>query len=106
MSAGKKPQRGASATSAGESRLDLLLDVPLKVSVVLGRTRMPIQDLLQLAPGGIVELDRLAGEPLDIIVGGKLVARGEAVVVNDRLGVRVTEIVSGGTTINVLDESA
>jgi flagellar motor switch protein FliN/FliY len=75
-------------------RLELLLDIPLQVSVELGRTRMTIQDLLALAPGAVVELDKLAGEPLDILVNDRLVARGEAVVVNDKFGVRITDIVS------------
>ena len=75
-------------------RLDLLLDVPLEVSVELGRSRMTIHELLGLSPGSIIELDKIAGEPLDIIVNGRLVARGEAVVVNDKFGVRITDIVS------------
>jgi flagellar motor switch protein FliN/FliY len=82
--------------AAGESsrRLDMLLDVPLEVNVELGRTRLTIQDLLQLGPGSVVELDKVAGEALDILVNGRLVARGEAVVVNDKFGVRITDIVS------------
>ncbi len=75
-------------------RLDLLLDVPLDVSVELGRTRLTIQDLLALSPGSVVELDKVAGEPLDILVNDRLVARGEAVVVNDKFGIRITDIVS------------
>ena len=75
-------------------RLDLLLDVPLDLSVELGRTRMSIQDLLNLSPGSVVELDKIAGEPLDILVNDRLIARGEAVVVNDKFGVRITDIVS------------
>ncbi len=75
-------------------RLDILLDVPLEVNVELGRTRMTIHDLLQLSPGSVVELDKVAGEALDILVNGRLVARGEAVVVNDKFGVRITDIVS------------
>ena len=75
-------------------RLDLLLDVPLDVSVELGRTRLTIQDLLALAPGSVIELDKVAGEPLDILINDRLVARGEAVVVNDKFGVRITDIVS------------
>jgi flagellar motor switch protein FliN/FliY len=78
----------------GERRLDLLLDVPLELSVELGRTRMTIQDLLGLGPGSVIELDKIAGEPLDILVNDRLVARGEAVVVNDKFGVRITDIVS------------
>jgi flagellar motor switch protein FliN len=79
---------------ASERRLDLLLDVPLDLSVELGRTRMSIQDLLGLGPGSVIELDKIAGEPLDILVNDRLVARGEAVVVNDKFGVRITDIVS------------
>jgi flagellar motor switch protein FliN len=75
-------------------RLDLLLDVPLDVSVELGRSRVSIQDLLALGPGSVIELDKIAGEPLDILVNDRLVARGEAVVVNDKFGVRITDIVS------------
>jgi flagellar motor switch protein FliN/FliY len=75
-------------------RLDLLLDVPLEVTVELGRARMSIQDLLGLAPGSVIELDKVAGEPLDILVNDRLIARGEAVVVNDKFGVRITDIVS------------
>jgi flagellar motor switch protein FliN len=75
-------------------KLDLLLDVPLDVSVELGRARMSIQDLLALAPGSVIELDKLAGEPLDILVNDRLVARGEAVVVNDKFGIRITDIIS------------
>jgi flagellar motor switch protein FliN/FliY len=75
-------------------RLELLLDVPLDVSVELGRSRVSIQDLLALGPGSVVELDKIAGEPLDILVNDRLVARGEAVVVNDKFGVRITDIVS------------
>ena len=75
-------------------RLDMLLDVPLEVNVELGRTRMTIQDLLQLGPGSVIELDKVAGEPLDILINDRLVARGEAVVVNDKFGVRITDIVS------------
>jgi flagellar motor switch protein FliN len=75
-------------------RLDLLLDVPLDVAVELGRSRLSIQDLLALGPGSVIELDKIAGEPLDILVNDRLVARGEAVVVNDKFGVRITDIVS------------
>ncbi len=75
-------------------RIDLLLDIPLDISVELGRSRMSIQELLSLGPGSVVELDKLAGEPLDVMVNGRLVARGEAVVVNDKFGVRITDIVS------------
>lgn len=74
--------------------MDLLMDVPLDLSVELGRARMTIQDLLGLGPGSVIELDKVAGEALDILVNDRLVARGEAVVVNDKFGVRITDIVS------------
>jgi len=74
--------------------LDFLLDIPLEISVELGRAHMLINDLLQLGQGSVVELDKLAGEPLEILVNQKLVARGEAVVVNDKFGVRITDIIS------------
>jgi flagellar motor switch protein FliN/FliY len=82
------------ADASSNQRFELLLDVPLDVTVQLGRTRMTIQELLSLGPGSVVELDKVAGEPLDIIINDRLVARGEAVVVNDKFGVRITDIVS------------
>ena len=86
---------GGSGTDGGENdRLDLLLDIPLDVSVELGRSRMSIQELLALNPGSVVELDKVAGEPLDILVNQRLVAKGEAVVVNDKFGIRITDIIS------------
>jgi flagellar motor switch protein FliN/FliY len=75
-------------------RLALLLDVNLDISVELGRSRMSIQELLGLGPGSVIELDKLAGEPLDILVNDRLIARGEAVVMNDKFGVRITDIVN------------
>jgi flagellar motor switch protein FliN len=84
----------ASSNAHDNKRLDLLLDVPLSITVELGRTRMTIQELLSLGPGSVVELDKTAGEPLDIVVNDRLVARGEAVVVNDKFGIRITDIVS------------
>ncbi len=81
-------------TTDRAGRIDLLLDIPLDISVELGRSRMSIQELLSLGPGSVIELDKLAGEPLDVMVNGRLVARGEAVVVNDKFGVRITDIVS------------
>jgi flagellar motor switch protein FliN/FliY len=77
-----------------EQRFELLMDVPLEVTVELGRSRMSIQDLLALGPGSVIELDKLAGEPLDILINDRLVAKGEAVVVNDKFGIRITDIVS------------
>ena len=74
--------------------LELILDVPLGVSVELGRVRMPVRQLLSLTAGSVIELAKLAGEPLDVLINGRAVARGEAVMVNDKFGVRLTEIVS------------
>jgi flagellar motor switch protein FliN/FliY len=74
--------------------MDFLLDVTLQVTVEVGRARMTIQDILQLGAGSVVELEKLAGEPLDIYVNGKQVARGEAVIVNEKFGVRLTDIIS------------
>lgn len=74
--------------------LDFILDVTLQVTVEVGRARMTIQDLLQLGQGSVVELEKLAGEPLDIYINGKQVARGEAVIVNEKFGVRLTDIIS------------
>ena len=74
--------------------LDFILDIPLDVSAELGRTRLLINELLQLGQGSVVELNKLAGEPLEVYVNGKMVARGEAVVINEKFGVRLTDIIS------------
>jgi len=76
------------------SKLKMILDVPLKVSVELGRTKMMVNDLLQLGQGSVIELDKIAGEPMEILVNDKLVAMGEVVVVNERFGVRLTDVAS------------
>ena len=82
------------ATQELPRNLDFLLDVYLQVSVEVGRTRMTIQDLLQLGQGSVIELSKLAGEPLDVYINNRLVARGEAVIVNEKFGIRVTDIIS------------
>lgn len=74
--------------------LELVMDIPVQMTVELGRTRMPIRNLLQLAQGSVVELNELAGEPLDVFVNGCLVAQGEVVVVNDKFGIRLTDIIT------------
>lgn len=84
----------ADAPVHGPLSIELLLDVPLTVTVELGRAERPIKDILALAPGSVVELDRLAGESVDVMVNGRLIARGEVVVVDDRFGIRITDIVS------------
>ncbi len=76
------------------SNIGFILDIPLQLSVEIGRTRMIINDLLQLGQGSVVELDKLAGEPFDVLVNGKLIARGEVVVVNEKFGIRLTDIIS------------
>lgn len=89
----------------GEARdrnLDLILDIPLKVTVELGRTKMVVTDLLNLGQGSVVELSKLAGEPMEVLVNNKLVARGEAVVVNEKFGVRLTDIISKAERVEKL----
>ncbi|MCA9518926.1 MAG: flagellar motor switch protein FliN [Myxococcales bacterium] len=92
-----KQPKEASARS-----VEFLLDVPLRVTVELGRTKMRIHDLLRLAKGSVIELDKIAGEPLDVRVNGHLVARGEAVIVNDKFGVRLSDVLSATERIRSL----
>ena len=80
--------------SSKTKNLDLILDIPLTLTVELGRSKMLINDLLQLGQGSVIELTKLTGEPLEVLVNQKLVARGEVVVVNEKFGVRLTDIVS------------
>lgn len=87
---------GAGAVPPGKANLDLVKDIQVVLTVELGRTDMVIQDILELTPGKVIELDRLAGEPLDILVNGTLLARGEVVVVDENFGVRLTSIVDPG----------
>jgi flagellar motor switch protein FliN/FliY len=90
QSAGAAQARGQSTVQS----LDFILDIPLKVSVELGRTRLPIRDILQLSQGSVVELSKFAGEPLEVLVNDRLIARGEVVVVNEKFGIRLTDIIS------------
>ncbi len=83
-----------SQPGGGDVNLDVILDVPVTLSMEVGRTRIPIRNLLQLNQGSVVELDRAAGEPLDVFVNGTLIAHGEVVVVNERFGIRLTDVVS------------
>ena len=84
-----------SGDNAGAANnLDLILDIPVQLNVELGRTKIAIRSLLQLAQGSVVELDGLAGEPMDVLVNGCLIAQGEVVVVNDKFGIRLTDIIS------------
>ncbi|PIE62090.1 MAG: flagellar motor switch protein FliN [Desulfobacter postgatei] len=78
----------------GARELDFILDIPLELSVELGKTKMLVNDLLQLAQGSIIELNKLAGEPLEVYINRKLIARGEVVVVNEKFGVRLTDVIT------------
>ena len=87
-------EEGGKADEVKEANLDLILDIPLSVTVELGRSKMLINDLLQLGQGSVIELTKLVGDPLEVLVNDKLVARGEVVVVNEKFGVRLTDIVT------------
>lgn len=91
--------------SDGQSEIDLIRDIPVQMSVELGRTRLTIQNLLQLGQGSVVELDGLAGEPMDIYVNGYLIAQGEVVVVDDKYGIRITDIITPSDRIQRLHSS-
>ena len=95
-------EEGEALTKDIPKNLDFILDIPLEVTVELGRSKMVIHDLLQLGQGSVIELTKLAGEPLDVLVNGKLVARGEAVVVNEKFGIRLTDIISPAERIKQL----
>lgn len=90
----KKKEEGEVKVKNRDRNLDLILDIPLRVTVELGRTKMVVSDLLNLGQGSVVELSKLAGEPMEVLVNDKLVARGEAVVVNEKFGIRLTDIIS------------
>lgn len=85
-------ESGGKASMLNE--LDMILDIPVQISVELGRTKITIKNLLQLAHGSVVELDAMAGEPMDVLVNGTLIAQGEVVVVNDKFGIRLTDIIT------------
>jgi flagellar motor switch protein FliN/FliY len=85
---------GSASASPQEMNLDVILDVPVTVSLEVGRARMPIRNLLQLNQGSVVELERDAGDPFDVYVNGTLIAHGEVVVVNERFGIRLTDVIS------------
>ena len=83
-----------SSTPGMLNELDMILDIPVQITVELGRTKITIKNLLQLAHGSVVELDAMAGEPMDVLVNGTLIAQGEVVVVNDKFGIRLTDIIT------------
>lgn len=85
-----------------EANLDVILDIPVTISMEIGRTHISIRNLLQLNQGSVVELDRLAGEPMDVLVNGTLVAHGEVVVVNEKFGIRLTDVISPAERVRKL----
>lgn len=91
-----EPAEKATVRESGtkDKNLALILDIPLRVTVEIGRTKMPVSELLNLTQGSVIELNKLAGEPMEVFVNDKLIARGEAVVVNEKFGVRLTDIIS------------
>ncbi|HRF59330.1 MAG TPA: flagellar motor switch protein FliN [Fimbriimonadaceae bacterium] len=107
---GGNAYHGAEGTVAGvnleDQGLEILLDIPLEISVELGRVKMLVRDVVELGSGSIVEIDKAAGEPVDVLVNGRLVARGEVVVIEDNFGVRITEILSPEQRVAKLNEVA
>lgn len=95
-------EKKIASIDGGDRNLNLILDIPLKVTVELGRSKMVVSDLLNLGQGSVIELSKLAGEPLEVLVNDKLVARGEAVVVNEKFGVRLTDIISPSERVEQL----
>ncbi|MEW6119179.1 MAG: flagellar motor switch protein FliN [Pseudomonadota bacterium] len=95
---------GTPAANGIASDIDMILDIPVLLTVELGRTKIAIKNLLQLAQGSVVELDGLAGEPMDVLVNGTLIAQGEVVVVNDKFGVRLTDIITPAERIRKLNK--
>jgi len=85
-----------------DANLDVILDIPVTLSMEIGRTELPIHNLLQLNQGSVVELDRLAGEPLDVLINGTLIAHGEVVVVNEKFGIRLTDVISPAERVKKL----
>ncbi len=93
----------AAARAGTPNDIDMILDIPVQLTVELGRTKLAIKNLLQLAQGSVVELDGLAGEPMDVLVNGFLIAQGEVVVVNDKFGIRLTDIITPSERIRKLN---
>jgi flagellar motor switch protein FliN len=99
---GATDDAAAGATSAGPSKIDLVLDVSLPITVELGRARMQIQDILKLAPGSVIELDKSAGDPVELYINDRRIARGEVVVIDESFGVRLTGIVTASERLKTL----
>ncbi len=98
------PMDMSAGGDAAAQNLDMILDIPVNMTVELGRTKIAIRNLLQLAQGSVVELDGLAGEPMDVLVNGCLIAQGEVVVVNDKFGIRLTDIVTPSVRLRRLQK--
>ena len=94
---------GTHGQQSARNDIELVLDIPVQLTVELGRTRVPIKNILQLAQGSVIELDGLAGEPLDVMVNGCLIAQGEVVVVGERFGIRLTDIITPSERIRKLN---
>ena len=97
---------GSSGGGGAVNDINMILDIPVQLTVELGRTRIPIKHILQLAQGSVVELDAMAGEPMDVLVNGYLIAQGEVVVVNDKFGIRLTDIVTPSERMRRLSKGA
>jgi len=95
-------QGAGQLTTTENTNLDVILDIPVTLSMEIGRTELPINNLLQLNQGSVVELDRLAGEPLDVLINGTLIAHGEVVVVNEKFGIRLTDVISPAERVKKL----
>ena len=95
----------AGAAPAAGNDINMILDIPVQLTVELGRTKIPIKHILQLAQGSVVELETMAGEPMDVLVNGYLIAQGEVVVVNDRFGIRLTDIVTPSERVRRLSKT-
>ncbi len=95
---------GSGGRTQTRNDIDLVLDIPVQLTVELGRTKLPIRNLLQLAQGSVVELDGLAGEPMDVLVNGCLIAQGEVVVVNEKFGIRLTDVITPSERIKRLNK--
>jgi flagellar motor switch protein FliN len=96
-------QRLTGTNAEARNDIDLILDIPVQLTVELGRVRIPIKHILQLAQGSVIELEALAGEPMDVLVNGCLIAQGEVVVVNDKFGIRLTDIITPSERIRKLN---
>lgn len=106
--AGEAPKPFSSMTGGGDAPMhdiNMVLDIPVQLSVELGRTKVPIKHILQLGQGSVVELDALAGEPMDVLVNGYLIAQGEVVVVNDKFGIRLTDVVTPSERLRRVSKS-